>query len=79
MLSPTPLSGITPLPSPHVQILLTEDTARLAVLAHLNGAKDLLLEVDSATPQPASYVVAPLSMLESTGEMISVQVKLKHQ
>jgi hypothetical protein len=37
------------------------------------------LEVDSASPQPASYVVAPLSMLKSTGEMISVQVKLKHQ
>jgi hypothetical protein len=59
--------------------LSTEDTARLAVLAHLKGAKDLLLEVDSASPQPASYVIAPLSMLESTGEMISVQVKLKHQ
>lgn len=79
MLSPTPLSGITLSPSPHLQVLSTEDTARLAVLAHLKGAKDLLLEVDSASPQPASYVVAPLSMLESTGEMISMQVKLKHR
>jgi hypothetical protein len=37
------------------------------------------LEVDTTSSQPASYVVAPLSMLESSGQMISLQVKLKHQ
>jgi hypothetical protein len=79
MLSPAPLSEIPPLPSPQTQALSTEDTARLAVMAYLNGTKDLLLEVDTASPQPASYVVAPLSMLESAGQMISLQVQLKRQ
>jgi hypothetical protein len=31
------------------------------------------------SPQPASYVVAPLSMLESSGEIISLQVRLRHE
>jgi hypothetical protein len=79
MLSPTPLSGIPPLPSPQMQALSREDTARLAVMAYLKGAKDSLLEIDTASPQPASYVVAPLSMLESAGQMISLQVQLKRQ
>ena len=79
MLSPTPLAGITLFPSPQLQVLSSEDTARMAALFYLKGAKDLLWEVDSASPDPTSYAVAPLSRLESTGEMISVQVKLKHQ
>ena len=62
-----------------MQALSREDTARLAALAYLKGTNRLLLEVDTSSPQPASYVVVPLSMLESSGEMISLQVKLKHQ
>ena len=46
---------------------------------HVKGAKDLLLEVDNSSPQPASYVVAPLSRLENGGEIIAIQVKLKHE
>jgi hypothetical protein len=79
MLSPTPLWGIAPSPSPQMQPLSKVDTERLAVMAYLKGAKDWLLEVDTTSSQPASYVVAPLSMLESSGQMISLQVKLKHQ
>ena len=79
MLSPTPLAEITLFPSPQLQVLSSEDTARMAALFYLKGAKDLLWEVDSASPDPTSYAVAPLSKLESTGEVISVQVKLKHQ
>jgi hypothetical protein len=62
-----------------MQVLSKEDTERLVVMAYLKGAKDLLLEVDSASPQPASYAVAPMSMLEGGGQMISLQIKLKHQ
>jgi Domain of unknown function (DUF4384) len=79
MLSPTPLSGITLSPSPQMQVLSREDTAHLVALAYLKGTKSLLLEVDTSSPQPASYVVAPLAMLEGSGEMISVQVRLKHE
>jgi hypothetical protein len=79
MLSPTPLSGITLSPSPQMQVLSREDTAHPVALAYLKGTKSLLLEVDTSSPQPASYVVAPLAMLEGSGEMISVQVRLKHE
>lgn len=79
MLSPTPLSGITLSPSPQMQALSREDTGRLAALAYLKGTNRLLLEVDTSSPQPASYVVAPLSMLESSGEIISLQVRLRHE
>lgn len=79
MLSPSPLAGVPALPSPQTQALSKEDAERLAVMAYLKGAKDLLFEVDTASPQPASYVVAPMSMLESGGQMIALQIKLKHQ
>ena len=79
MLSPTPLSGIVPSPSAEGQVLSREDITRLAVLAYLKGTKDMLLEVDTSDSQPASYVVAPLSMLERSGELIALQVKLKHE
>jgi hypothetical protein len=79
MLSPTPLSGITLSPSPQMQALSREDTGRLAALAYLKGTNRVLLEVDTSSPQPASYVVAPLSMLEGSGEIISLQVRLRHE
>jgi hypothetical protein len=79
MLSPTPLSGIPLSPSPQMQVLSRQDTAHLVALAYLKGTKNLVLEVDSASPQPASYAVAPLSILEGRGEMIALQVRLKHE
>lgn len=79
MLSPTPLSGIVPSPSPQIQALSREDTDRLALVSQQKGAKDLLLEVDTSSPQPASYAVAPLSMLQGSGQMITLQIRLKHQ
>jgi Domain of unknown function (DUF4384) len=79
MLSPTPLSGLTLSPSPQMQALSREDTAHLVALAYLKGTKSLLLEVDTSSPQPAGYVVAPLSMLEGSAEMIALQVRLKHE
>ena len=79
MFSPSPLAGVPALPLPQTLALSKEDTERLAVIAYLKGAKDLLLEVDPASPQPASYVVAPMSMLESGGQVISLQIKLKHR
>jgi hypothetical protein len=78
MLSPEPLPGFARSPSPQMQALSREDTERLAIISYLKGAKDLLLEIDTFSPQPASYVVAPLSMLQGEGQMIALQVKLKH-
>ena len=78
ILSPAPLSGIAPSLSAEGQVLSSEDTTRLAMLANLKGTKNLLWEVDPSSSQPASYVVAPRS-LERSGEMIALQVKLKHE
>jgi Domain of unknown function (DUF4384) len=79
MLSPTALSGIAPSLSAEGQVWSSEDTTRLPVLAYLQGTKNLLREVDTSSSQPASYVVAPLSLLERSGEMIVLQVKLRHE
>ena len=79
MLSPTPMAGLISSPDPRTQALTTEEADRLTKVAQQRGAKDLILEVDTASPQPGSYAVAPLSVLEKGGQMISLQIKLRHE
>jgi hypothetical protein len=55
-----------------------EETNRFMMVANSKGAKDLVLETDSASAQPASYAVAPMSSLGDSG-MITLQIKLKHR
>jgi hypothetical protein len=50
----------------------------VTVTAQQKGAKDLILEVDSESPEPASYAAAPLASLEG-GQMITLEIKLKHE
>jgi hypothetical protein len=47
-------------------------------VANAKGAKDLVMETDNSSAQPASYAVAPMSQLGDSG-MITLQIKLKHQ
>jgi hypothetical protein len=75
MLSPKPMGDVpswAPSPGP----LNTEETKRYTELAEAKGAKDIVLENETSGINPASYVVAPMSSLE-TG-MITLQIKLKH-
>ena len=55
-----------------------EETNRFMTVANAKGAKDLVLETDSTSAQPASYAVAPISSLGDSG-MITLQIKLKHR
>ena len=55
-----------------------EETNRFMMVANAKGAKDLVLETDSTSAQPASYAVAPISSLGDSG-MITLQIKLKHR
>ena len=55
-----------------------EQTNQVMTMASAKGAKDLVMETDNASAQPASYVVAPMSSLGDSG-MITLQIKLKHR
>lgn len=44
----------------------------------LKGAKDLVVETDTASEKPASYVVAPASAIAETG-VISFKIRLGHR
>ena len=78
MLSPTPMGDIAPTAEPRTATLTAEDAARLLMSAEAKGAKDLILEVDTTSAQPAGYAVAPVALLKDGG-MITLQIKLKHQ
>lgn len=43
------------------------------------GAKDLLVEIDRTSSQPATYAVAPAASLSEGGGAITVQIRRKHQ
>jgi Domain of unknown function (DUF4384) len=55
-----------------------EQTNQVITVASAKGAKDLVMETDNASAQPASYAVAPMSSLGDSG-MITLQIKLKHR
>lgn len=78
MLSPAPMGEMAPAADPRTTSVSAEDAASLLMRATAKGAKDLILEMDTASPQPAGYVVAPVALLRDGG-MITLQVKLKHQ
>lgn len=78
MLSPEPMKEIAPTAPPRTAMLSSEDATRLLAGAQAKGAKDLLVEADSAGLQPATYAVAPVAALKD-GAMITVRVKLRHQ
>ncbi len=77
-LSAKPMGELLPGGDPRAPSFDTEQTARWVAAGEQRGAKDLVLETDSAGPRPASYAVAPLSSLENGG-MITLKIKLKHQ
>jgi hypothetical protein len=67
------------LPPPPVSAGYTpEQTNQVMAVASSKGAKDLVMETDNASAQPASYAVAPMSSLGDSG-MITLQIKLKHR
>lgn len=78
MLSSRPMDGLAPRPERQTAAITSEDAARLLMGAQAKGAKDLLLETDAASPEPASYAVAPLQSLND-GAIITMRIKLKHQ
>lgn len=78
MLSPSLLPGFSPSFGPQMQALAKDQTDQFAMVAQAKGAKDLIVEVDAASPRPASYAVAPVTALERNGQMISLQLKLRH-
>ena len=93
MLSPQPITDVLPgagggqayAPPPSAPAapatapgFTQEETNRFMMAANAKGAKDLVLETDSTSAQPASYAVAPISSLGDSG-MITLQIKLKHR
>jgi len=93
MLSPQPITDVLPgagggqayAPPPSAPTapatatgFTQEETNRFMMAANAKGAKDLVLETDSTSAQPASYAVAPISSLGDSG-MITLQIKLKHR
>jgi hypothetical protein len=77
ILSTKPLDG-TALAGGQTRPLTIEETRRVTALTQQKGAKDLVLELDSESPEPASYAAAPLASLEG-GQMITLQIKLRHE
>lgn len=78
MLSPVPMGEMAPTVEPRTAAVSPDDAARMLMKAQAKGAKDLILEVDTTSAQPAGYAVAPVALL-GDGGMITLQVKLKHQ
>lgn len=78
MLSSRPMDGMAPQPDRQTAAITSEDAARLLMGAKSKGAKDLVLETDAASSEPASYAVAPLQSLND-GAIITMRIKLKHQ
>lgn len=78
MLSPAPMGDAPPAVDRQTASLSTEDAARLLMNAQAKGAKDLVIEVDARSAQPASYAVVPLASL-GDGAMITMRIKLKHR
>lgn len=59
--------------------LYLDGPVQLVQLGERCGAKDLLVEEDTASAQPAAYAVAPLAALDAKGEMISLDLTLRHR
>lgn len=76
MLSPRPLGNLAPT-QPAYGPLDNQQTDQVIQTARATGAKDIILEDDTTGPAPATYVVAPVSSLDS--KVITMQVKLKHR
>lgn len=55
-----------------------DETQQVTAMARHRGAKDLVVEADSASAQPASYAVAPLSSMQG-GQMIALEIRLRHE
>ncbi len=70
--------GMAPGAQPSAAQQMMEGAFRLIQQAMQRGAKDLVVETESAGAQPASYAVAPVSSVQGGG-MIAVQIKLRHQ
>ena len=75
ILSPKSLGDI-PFTPPLDRPLNTGETNYYIQTAQAKGAKDIVLETESSGPQLATYIVAPMSSLETN--MITRQIKLKH-
>ena len=57
-----------------------QETQQLVALAHVPGAKDLVLveEVPESAVEPATYAVIPVTALGENG-FLTLQIKLKHR
>ena len=76
MLSPKPLGNLTP-STPAYGPLNNQQTQQYTQVARAKGAKDIVLETDSYSAQPATYVVAPVSSLND--KVLTMRIKLKHR
>jgi hypothetical protein len=76
MLSPRPIGSMTP-STPSYGPMDNQRTDRFMQVASARGAKDIILEDVVSGPSPATYVVAPVSALDS--KVITIQIKLKHR
>jgi hypothetical protein len=74
MLSPRPMAGMMDQSGTSVGSASSEDLGRLVA----KGSKDLLLEVDTTSREPASYAVTPLPSLRE-GTIMTLRIKLTHQ
>ena len=75
LLSPKPMNEL----SPSSPIMKVDESSKFMVYAKSKGAKDLLLEDDTAiSAKTTQYVVTPMTSIEN-GEAISLLVKLKHR
>jgi len=59
--------------------LVLDNSDHLLRVGEKCGAKDLVLEEDTVSSQPAGYGVAPLSSVQQDGQIISLQIKLRHR
>ena len=63
---------------PGTRSFTQEETQQVTAMARHRGAKDLVVEVDTVSAQPASYAVAPLSSMQG-GQMIAIEIRLRHE
>jgi hypothetical protein len=78
VLSPRPMTDMPVRADDMTRHVPDEDGRQLVQRARLQGAKDLVLEVDASPAEPRSYAVAPLSSLGEQGLLV-LEVKLRHQ
>jgi hypothetical protein len=73
-----PSAASLPPPPPMPAGYTAEQTNQYVSVANAKGAKDLVIETDTTSAQPASYAVAPMSSLGDSG-MITLKIILKHR